>query len=128
MAKLNFPGSPTVGTLYTENGYVWRWNGTSWVSYNSLDLTTQVSGALGTTYGGTGFTSYTVGDILFASTANSVGKLPSGPINYVLTSNGLSTAPSWQPVPPSAASSVAVSPTNLNQSFFITAVNTDIGS
>ena len=33
-----------------------------------------------------------------------------------------------QAVPPSAASSVAVSSTNLNQSFFITAVNTDNGS
>ena len=112
MAKLNFPGSPTVGTLYTDNGNVWRWNGSSWVSYNSLDLTSQVSGALGTTFGGTGFSSYTVGDILYASTANSLGKLPSGNINYVLTSNGPSAAPSWQAVPPSAASSVAVSSTN----------------
>lgn len=104
MAKLNFPTSPSVGTLYSENGNTWRWNGTSWISYNSLDLTNQVSGALGTTYGGTGFTLYSVGDTLFASTANSLGRLAAGASNYVLTSNGPGTAPSWQAISASAAS------------------------
>ena len=79
-------------------------------------------------YGGTGFNSYTIGDILVASTGTSLAKLPAGSTNFVLTSNGTGTVPSWQAVPSSAASSVAVTPTTLNQSFFITAVSSSNGS
>jgi hypothetical protein len=45
--------------------------------------------------GGTGFASYAVGDILYASAAGALSKLPIGAAGYVLTvSAGL---PSWQP-------------------------------
>jgi hypothetical protein len=80
-------------------------------------------------YGGTGFNSYSVGDMLYASTGNSLGKLAaSSNSGYVLTSNGANAAPSWQAVPPAAASSVAVIPTVLNQSFFVTTVSTSSGT
>jgi len=79
-------------------------------------------------YGGTGFNSYTIGDILVASTGTSLAKLPAGSQNFVLTSNGAGTVPSWQAVPASSASSVAVAPTTVDSSFFITAVSTSSGT
>ncbi len=80
-------------------------------------------------YGGTGFNSYTVGDILYAATGNSLGKLPANAnTGYVLTNNGTGTAPSWQAVPPAAASSVAVAPTAVNSQFSITAVSSASGT
>ena len=46
--------------------------------------------------GGTGQTSYTVGDILYADTATTLAKLTAGVADTVLTSNGAGTAPSWE--------------------------------
>ncbi len=46
--------------------------------------------------GGTGQTSYTVGDILYASAAGVLTKLAAGTLGFVLTSNGAGAAPSWQ--------------------------------
>ena len=80
-------------------------------------------------YGGTGFNSYSVGDILIASTGTSLAKISaSANSGYVLTSAGANTLPTWSPVPPAAATSVAATGTTLNQSFFITTVNAASGS
>jgi hypothetical protein len=49
--------------------------------------------AIGAVYGGTGITSYAVGEMLFANTTTSLDKLPIGANGYILTSTG--TAPSW---------------------------------
>lgn len=46
--------------------------------------------------GGTGQTSYSVGDILYASASGVLTKLPAVTAGYVLTSNGAGAAPSWQ--------------------------------
>jgi hypothetical protein len=46
--------------------------------------------------GGTGNTSYTTGDLLYASSASVLSKLAAGTSAYVLTSNGPGVAPSWQ--------------------------------
>ena len=51
---------------------------------------------IGTIYGGTGLTSYTTGDIVYASATNTLAKLAAVTSGYVLTSNGAGTAPSWQ--------------------------------
>lgn len=43
MAALNFPSSPTIGDIHTENGTSWKWNGTVWagrVSSSLVDTTT----------------------------------------------------------------------------------------
>lgn len=32
MAAINFPGSPSVNDVHTENGKAWKWDGTSWLS------------------------------------------------------------------------------------------------
>jgi hypothetical protein len=29
---INFPNSPTIGQLFSAGGYIWRWDGTHWVS------------------------------------------------------------------------------------------------
>jgi hypothetical protein len=54
--------------------------------------------ALSAANGGTGQAGgYTVGDILYASGTTALSKLPAGStVGHVLTSNGASTAPSWQ--------------------------------
>jgi len=67
-----------------------------------LPLTTGVTGTLPAVNGGTGVSSYSVGDLLFANTTSSLDKITIGANGYVLTSNG--TAPTW-----SAASAIAVS-------------------
>lgn len=53
------------------------------------------SGTVGATYGGTGLSSYAIGDILYASTTTALDPLAPGPSGYVLTSNGSGAAPSW---------------------------------
>lgn len=61
-----------------------------------LPLTTGVTGTLAAGNGGTGFASYTVGDILVASAADALTRLAAGASGRVLTSNGAGVAPSWQ--------------------------------
>lgn len=79
-------------------------------------------------YGGTGFSGYTNGDLLVGF-GNTLAKLPaSSNSGYVLTSTGAGSVPSWQSVPPAAASSVAVAPTTVNSQFSFTIVNTSSGT
>jgi hypothetical protein len=49
--------------------------------------------AITTTYGGTGLTSYTAGDLPYYATGTALSKLAIGSNGYILTSNG--TAPTW---------------------------------
>lgn len=49
-------------------------------------------------HGGTGQTSYAVGDLLYASGAATLAKLSPGTSGHVLTSNGAGAAPSWTAV------------------------------
>ena len=52
-----------------------------------------VSGSFNTTYGGTGLSNYTVGDILYYASGAALSKLPIGTNTSILTSNGLT--PQW---------------------------------
>jgi len=61
MAALNFPTSPALNQIYTANGKSWKWDGTSWKTFNTLSI-------LG---GGTGLTSITAGNAFLSS--NSAG-------------------------------------------------------
>jgi hypothetical protein len=97
MALLDFPSGPSVGQSTTQNGNTWKWNGTSWVAFNNVSLTSQVTGILAVDYGGTGFGgTYTAGDILYALSSNTFGKLNAGTAGSVLASGGPSTAPYWK--------------------------------
>ena len=71
-------------------------NGTT-ATINTLNLTN----ALGTAYGGTALTTYTQGDLVYASAANTLAKLGIGANTYILTSTG--SVPQW-----SAPSAVTV--------------------
>ena len=73
--SVNLDSSGNVSALGTIASGVW--NGT----------------AVTTTYGGTGLTSYTAGDLPYYSTGTTLSKLGIGTNGYILTSNG--TAPSW---------------------------------
>ena len=53
------------------------------------------SGTVTESLGGTNQTTYTTGDLLYASAANTLSKLSAGAVNYVLTSGGAGVAPSW---------------------------------
>jgi hypothetical protein len=97
MALLDFPSGPGSGDTYTLNGNTWKWNGTSWTAFNSLSLSSQVTGILAVQYGGTGFGgTYTAGDILYASSSNTFAKLAAGTAGSVLASGGTGAAPYWK--------------------------------
>jgi hypothetical protein len=53
------------------------------------------TGTLGPTQGGTGFASYAVGDILYASTTSALSQLNDVATGSALISGGANTAPSW---------------------------------
>ena len=99
MALLNFPTPIAIGDQTTQNGNTWQWNGTSWVAFNNLSLSSQVTGVLGTLYGGTGkaLSSITVGSLLYADTSSSFTTLaPSSTSAYVLASAGAGNPPYWK--------------------------------
>ena len=50
---------------------------------------------IGVAYGGTGLTSYTAGDLVYASGATTISKLGIGSANYFLKVNSGGTAPEW---------------------------------
>jgi hypothetical protein len=70
-----------------------------------------LAGTLGPTSGGTGISSYAVGDLLFANTTTSLDRLTVGANGYILASNG--TAPGWIP---NTASGVSFVVTNITAS------------
>jgi hypothetical protein len=65
----------------------------SLTSVGTIGTGTWNATAISANKGGTGITSYTVGDILYASTTSAISKLTIGSNNYVLTSNG--SSPAW---------------------------------
>ena len=83
---LDFP-NPSVSTTYTDptsgNTYIYA-NG-SWSIANLLPATK----------GGTGFASYTRGDILFGNVSGTLSKLAAGTSGYVLSTNGSGADPTW---------------------------------
>jgi hypothetical protein len=54
-----------------------------------------VAGTLVAANGGTGFASYTVGDIIYASGTTAFTKLAASTSGYVLQTNGAASAPTW---------------------------------
>lgn len=62
---------------------------------NMVTLINQASTAIAATEGGTGQTSYTIGDILYASSSSALAKLAGVATGNALISGGVGTAPSW---------------------------------
>lgn len=73
-------GTPASGTLTNATG---------------LPLTTGVTGTLPVANGGTNVTSYTAGDLLYASGTTTLSKLAKGAAGQVLRMNSGATAPEW---------------------------------
>src|SRR6056300_1787160 len=55
-------------------------------------------GTLAVARGGTGFTSYAIGDILYASSPSALSKLAPSTAGYFLKTNGTGNAPTWENV------------------------------
>jgi len=79
--------SGTVGSAYISGSY------TGITGVGTLTAGTWNATTIGVAYGGTNLTSYTIGDMLYASGATTLSKLALGASSYVLTSNG--TAPAY---------------------------------
>lgn len=75
----------------------------------NLQTTKITSGVFGVDRGGTGFSSYGAGDILYATTSSTLTKLPIGVTGQILTAD--SGFPAWQP-PASSTSTLAGSMEN----------------
>lgn len=61
----------------------------------TLTAGTWNASTIGVAYGGTGITSYAVGDLLYADTTTSLAKLADVATGNALISGGVGTAPSW---------------------------------
>lgn len=64
-------------------------------AWGKIGLTTHVSGTLAAANGGTGQSSYAVGDLLYASTTSALSKLADVATGNALISGGVGVAPSW---------------------------------
>ena len=68
MPDIDFPVNPSLNATYSKDGKTWIWDGSRWRTNNILSY----SG------GGTGYASYTTGDLL-VGTGNSLIKFISNP-------------------------------------------------
>lgn len=64
-------------------------------TWGAVDMSTDVTGSLTAAAGGTGQTSYAIGDILYASGATTLSKLADVSAGSFLRSGGVTTAPAW---------------------------------
>jgi hypothetical protein len=102
-------GAGTTGQVLVGNtGSAPTWSTLSGAVVTSIDFGTTgftptgpsvgaitVSGTLVAANGGTGISSYTVGDLLFANTTTTLDKLTAGTAGYPLLSNGAGTSPGY---------------------------------
>jgi hypothetical protein len=79
--------SGTIGSPYISGSY------TGITGVGTLTAGTWTASAIAAVYGGTGITSYSAGDLLYANTSTSLDRLTIGASNRILTSSG--SAPSW---------------------------------
>lgn len=64
-------------------------------TWGAVNIATDVTGTLGAATGGTGQTSYAIGDLLYASAATTIAKLADVSAGSFLRSGGVTTAPAW---------------------------------
>jgi hypothetical protein len=121
--------SGTVGSAYISGSY------TGITGVGTLTAGTWNASAIDALYGGTGLTSYTAGDLLYASGTSALSKLALGTSSYVLTAGA--SAPQYVAqstlsvgsatnATNSANSAIAVDSTNAN--YFINVVSTNTGN
>jgi hypothetical protein len=81
--------SGTLGTSRLSGSY------TGVTGVGTLTAGTWNATTIAANYGGTGFSSYTVGDILYADTTTSLAQLADIAVGNALISGGVAAAPSW---------------------------------
>jgi hypothetical protein len=74
-------------------------SGTGFVTVTNGIFDSTATATIAVTKGGTGFTSYAVGDLLYANTTTSLAKLAGVATGSVLISNGIGVVPSWSNSP-----------------------------
>jgi hypothetical protein len=79
--------SGTVGSAYLSGSY------TGITGLGTLTVGTWEATAISAAYGGTGLTSYTAGDTIYATGSATLAKLGIGAVNQIMTSTG--SAPQW---------------------------------
>lgn len=110
-AATQFPSSGTyqhlpLGTISFRSNKWQKWNGASWLdllNYNNNEFydiaivgtASNIRGVAAAVNGGTGKSSYTVGDMLYASAVNSLSTLSAVVYGNILLSNGAGAAPVW---------------------------------
>lgn len=104
LALVSTPGQTAANWSINSNG-VATWNGRAGiVTPQSGDYSFGlISGTAAATQGGTGQTTYTIGDLLYASSTSALSKLAAVATGNVLLSGGVATAPSWGKVDLTAA-------------------------
>lgn len=86
---INFPQGPIVG----PTGYITlEWQ--EWLQ-NPQVISINFASAISPTSGGTGLTSYTTGDLLYASATDTLNQLNDVATGNALISGGVGVAPSW---------------------------------
>jgi hypothetical protein len=108
-------GSLTVAGGVGVGGSLWtattNFSSISGVGHSNSVITSGVwSGtAISAVNGGTGLTSYTTGDILYASSSTSLGKITAGSAGSILTSAGTGSTPYWSAPSSTGVTSLAAS-------------------
>lgn len=77
--------------------------------WGQVSLTAGVTGTLPAVNGGTGISSYAVGDLLYANTTTTLDRLATAAAGRVLISNGPGAAPSWSSTVPATAGVIDIS-------------------
>lgn len=78
--------NPTIANLAVTNAKI---------ANTTIDLTTKVTGSLPAANGGTGQSSYTIGDLLYASASTTLSKLADVATGNALISGGVGAIPAW---------------------------------
>ena len=101
---VNTPGTVTILEKVTGSGFgtvtsVNVSGGTTGASFTGGPITTSGTITMGGTIvaanGGTGFNTYTIGDILYADSTTTLAKLGTGTSGQLLQANGVGLGPSW---------------------------------
>ena len=113
-------GSAYKSLVVNASGTQVEWNAVA------LNQSTAVSGSLGTTNGGTSFSSYATGDMIYASATNTLAKLAAGTNGNILTLSG--GVPTWAAAPASGVTSFQTSLSGLTPSTSTTGAVTLAGT
>jgi trimeric autotransporter adhesin len=96
-ATLNIGSGGALGTaaFTASTAYAPAAGSTSVTTLGTVATGTWNATTIGAGYGGTGLTSYTAGDLLYATATTTLSKLAKGTAGQVLTMNTGATAPQW---------------------------------